>query len=93
VFSLCGSYAPALAAVSGFAQTLIQTQFSITMKGDEQVTAVVVVAKDGSKRTLACSQFRYDASAEVLTVDSSALRATDATLRVEITSACRPPIH
>jgi hypothetical protein len=93
VFSLCAPYAPALAGVSGFAQALIHTQFSVTTRSDEQITSVVVEGRDGSKRTLVSSQFQYDSSTQVLTVKSSTLRATDAMMHVEITSACRPRIY
>jgi hypothetical protein len=93
LFPLCQPYAPALNGAFGFAQSLIQTQFSIMLANDEHVTAVVVVGKDGSERKLAAGLFHYDASTHMLTVERSALMVTDSTLRVEITSDCRPIVH
>jgi len=93
VFPLCQPYAPALNGAFGFAQSLIQTQFSIMLANDEHVTAVVVVGKDGTERKLAPGLFRYDASTHTITVERSALMATDSTLRVEITSDCRPIVR
>jgi hypothetical protein len=93
IFSLCDSYAPALDGVLGFAQALIQTEFSVALKEDEQVSAVRVVAKDGSERNLLPTQFEYDAAAGTLRIDPTALRETDASLNVEITSDCRPIVR
>jgi hypothetical protein len=93
VFSLCDSYAPALAGVWDYAQTLIQTEFSLTLTEDEDVTAVVVVGEDGSERTLAPNQYQFDPAGGQLHVERSALRGTDATLRVEVTSDCRPVVR
>lgn len=90
VFPLCQSYAPALDGVLGFAQTLIQTQFSLVLLADEQVTFVHVITKGGAERVLADNQFHYDRAAQILSIDRTALTGQDATLRVEVTSDCRP---
>jgi hypothetical protein len=90
LFPLCQPYAPALDGVLGFAKTLVQTQFTVTLKSDEQITAVHVVDKDGAERVLSSSQFNYDEATHTLTIDKASLGAADRTLRVEVTSDCRP---
>lgn len=93
LFPLCEPYAPALAGVLDFAQALIQTSFHLTLKPDEDVTAVTVVDDHGNERTIAGNDFTYDRNTGVLTIVLSALHATDATLHVEITSDCRPIVR
>jgi hypothetical protein len=93
VFSLCDSYAPALAGVLDFAQTLIQTEFTLSLKEDEQVTAVVALGEDGTERVLATSDYTFDEATGKLTVSPTAIRATDSNLRVEVTSDCRPIVR
>jgi hypothetical protein len=92
VFSLCDTYAPALNSVLSFAQALITTEFPLALKSDERVTFVHVIGKNGSERTLTAAQYHYDPMKQVLTVDRSSIGATDSTLRVEVTSDCRPII-
>jgi hypothetical protein len=93
VFPLCESYAPALNGVWGFAQSLVTTEYPLMLEFDEHVSAVVIVAKDGSERALDSTQYSHDEASGVLTIDRQALRATDATLRVEVTSECRKTIE
>jgi hypothetical protein len=93
VFPLCESYAPALDGVLGFAQTLLQTEFTLELKDDEHITAVIVIAKDGRERSLPNATYEFDPSTAVLKVDPASIAATDANLRVEITSDCRPVVH
>jgi hypothetical protein len=92
VFPLCQPYAPALDGVLGFAQALVQTSFPLVLQPDEQVTFVHVTNQSGSERALGPSQFNYDRTTQTLDVQPSSLNATDSTLRVEITSDCRPII-
>jgi len=92
LFPLCESYAPALDGVLGFAQTLIQTEFMLELEEDEHVSEVVVRGKDGSERKLAPSAYRFEAATGKLRIEPSALGSQDASLRVEITSACRPVV-
>jgi hypothetical protein len=89
LFPLCQSYAPALKGVLDFAQALIQTKFTLNLEDDEHVTAVVVIAKDGSERTLGASQYTFDETTGLLSIQTNVLRGTDANLRVEVTSDCR----
>lgn len=91
LFPLCESYAPALDGVFRFAQALIQTEFPVALKWDEHITAVYVIGKDGSERKLADTQFDYDGA--TLVIDRASLGATDAKLRVEVISDCRPRVH
>jgi len=93
VFPLCGSYAPALDGVVGFAETLLETEFTLALEDDEHVTAVVVVAKNGAERTLAAGQYSFDPTTGKLVLVKSALSGTDASLRVEVTSDCRPLVR
>lgn len=93
VFPLCESYAPALDGIFDFAQALIQTSFSLELEDDEDVTAVIVVDRAGVERALAAGDYDYDRSTKVLTVARNAIHATDATLRVEVTSDCRPIVR
>jgi hypothetical protein len=93
VFSLCAPYAPALASVLDFAQTLLQTQYPLTLASDEHVTAVIVIAKDGTERTLAATDYDFDAASGTLEIHQGVLRGTDANLRVEVTSDCRPNVR
>jgi len=90
LFPLCEAYAPALRGVLDFAQTLIQTEFTLTLDSDEDVTAVTVVDANGTTRTLSADQYRFDGQTQVLNVESTAIRGTDRDLRVEVTSECRP---
>jgi hypothetical protein len=92
LFPICESYAPALAGVLSFAQGLIQTDYPLQLAADEHVTFVHVIAKDGSERTLDSSAYSYSASTHTLTLARSALSSQDATLRVEVTSDCRPVV-
>ena len=93
LFPLCQPYAPALDGVLSFAQALVQTSFPLTLKPDEQVTFVHVLAKSGSERVLGPAQFSYDRATQTLSIQPTALFATDATLRVEVTSDCRPVVR
>ena len=90
VFPLCKSYAPALDGVLTFAQTLVQSDFPVRLADDEQVTEVHIISKDGSERVLTSTEYKHDATTQVLSVERSALKSTDVNLRVEVTSACRP---
>jgi hypothetical protein len=93
IFPLCEAYAPALDGVLGFAQTLIQTQFTLQLKDDEHVTSVIIIANDGSERQLPSAAYDFDAATGTLKVDPMSIRGDDANLRVEITSDCRPIVH
>jgi len=92
VFPLCEPYAPALKGVLSFAQALVQTSFPVMLQPDEQVTSVQVTDQGGSERALAPAEFSYDRKTGTLQIEPSSLNATDKTLRVEITSDCRPII-
>ena len=92
LFPLCESYAPALDGVLNFAQGLIQTDFPLQLAVDEQVTMVRVIAKDGSERVLPSSEYSYARSSQTLSLSRTALTSQDATLRVEVTSDCRPVV-
>jgi hypothetical protein len=93
VFSLCESYAPALAGVLDFAQALIQTEFSLSLEDDEQVTAVIVISETGAERTLSPMDYTFDETTQVLSIRPMAIAATDSDLRVEVTSDCRPIVR
>ncbi|HET7542605.1 MAG TPA: hypothetical protein VFK05_22195 [Polyangiaceae bacterium] len=93
LFPLCESYAPALDGVLGFAQTLIQTEFTLDLKDDEHVSDVIVVSKDNAERKLPVTAYQFDAATRTLTVDPASIRASDVNLRVEITSECRPIVR
>jgi hypothetical protein len=90
VFSLCDSYAPALAGVLDFAQALIQTEFTLKLADDEHVTAIVVIDENGTERVLPKSDYTFDETTGRLSVSKAAIRGSDANLRVEVTSDCRP---
>jgi hypothetical protein len=92
VFSLCDAYAPALDGVLDFAQALIETEFTLVLKDDEHVTAVIVIDKNGMERTLTQSAYTFDEASGHLSIDESAITAEDANLRVEVTSDCRPVV-
>lgn len=93
VFSLCDTYAPALDGVLDFAQALIKTDFTLTLKADEHVTAVVVIGKDGSERKLSSAEYTFDEASGHLSIQKSAIHGEDADLRVEVTSDCRPLVR
>ena len=93
VFPLCQPYAPALDGVLGFAQTLVQTSFRVDLEPDEHITFVHVTDQSGTERALAASQFSYDPTTRTLSIQPSSVNATDRTLRVEITSDCRPIVR
>lgn len=93
LFPLCESYAPALVGVFGFAQSLVQTDFALSLESDEHVTAVTVIGGDGESRTLDADEYRFDAATRLLHLDQTVIRGTDVDLRVEVTSDCRPILH
>ena len=93
LFPLCDSYAPALGGIVDFAQALIQTDFELSLKPDEDVTAVTVIDAEGQTRTLSPEQYTFDVQTGALHVDASAIVDTDTDLRVEVTSACRPVVR
>jgi hypothetical protein len=93
MFPLCEAYAPALEGVWAFARDLVQTEFPLTMADDEDVTAVVVTDANGAERTLGDGDYSYDRESEILTVARAALSPSDVSLRVEVTSACRPIVR
>lgn len=93
VFPLCESYAPALDGVLGFASSLIQTEFTLRLEPDEHVSAVVVVSQSGQERKLATSAYHFQPETGVLEVERSAIDGSDSSLRVEITSDCRPVVR
>jgi hypothetical protein len=90
LFPLCEPYAPALSGVLDFAQTLIQTQYQLTLMADEDVTDVVVIDQSGTERDLAKTDYTYSRDTGILTISKDALHSSDAKLRVEVTSDCRP---
>lgn len=83
VFPLCESYAPALGAVKEFAQSLLETDYTLELADDEQVTAVVVIASDETERTIEASDYTFDESTGVLSLDADALSA-DLILRARV---------
>jgi hypothetical protein len=93
VFSLCDSYAPALDGVVDFAQTLLQTDYTLKVADDEHVTGVVVRSKDGSERSLGPADYTFDEATGSLSIHREALRGADVNLRVEVTSDCRPLVR
>jgi hypothetical protein len=93
LFPLCEPYAPALDGVLAFAENLIQTEFTVTLKDDETVTTVFVVEAGGTERALTADDFTYDRATSTLRVERAVLRLTDVSLRVEVTSDCRPVVR
>ena len=93
LFPLCQSYAPALDGVLSFAQTLIQTEFKLELKSDEHVSDVIIVNRDNAERKLTAATYQFDAATGTLKVDPASIRGSDANLRVEITSECRPIVR
>jgi hypothetical protein len=93
LFPLCEAYAPALDGVLAFAQNLVQTEFTLALEDDEDVTMVFVLDAEGEERSLAPSQYDYDRETKTLTVERAALMLTDVSLRVEVTSDCRPVVR
>lgn len=57
------------------------------------MTAVVIIAKTGSERTLPAADYTFDEATGTLDIDPSAIQGTDANLRVEVTSDCRPIVR
>jgi hypothetical protein len=93
LFPLCEAYGPALDGVLGFAQTLIQTQFTLQLEDDEHVTSVIIIDKNDAERQLPSTAYQFDEATGMLEVEPTAIRGDDANLRVEITSDCRPIVH
>src|SRR5690606_7871529 len=93
LFPLCGSYAPALASVLGFAESLIRTEFLLQLEDGESISQVLVESRDGAQRELPAASWTYDDATATLRVDRSAIAGTDSRLNVEVTSACIPIIE
>lgn len=90
VFPICESYAPALARVRGFAQELLQTEYTFELTDRETIEAVVVTDQWGRERALAETAYDYDWEASRLTLDPTALTSSDRSLNVEIEIHCAP---
>jgi hypothetical protein len=88
LFPICESYAPALSAVSSFAETLVVGEVPLTLAVGEQLAAVSVVDAAGAQRPLAASSFHYDAAAQRLVFVSGVLRAQDRSLKLALVRAC-----
>lgn len=88
IFPLCEDYAPALARIADFADLLVQTNFPLELDDYETVDAVDVTNKQGEKRTVEASGYRYDAQAKQLVFSPGVLTAQDDTLVVNVAHEC-----
>jgi hypothetical protein len=61
-----------------------------SLKYDEHVTAVVIIDKAGAERLVDMGSYTLDDATGLLSISASVLRGSDANLRIEVTSDCRP---
>jgi hypothetical protein len=90
VFPLCGSYAPVLQHVQGFADKLLQTSYPLALSAHESVQGVGVVNKSGAVRALDGSKgdYVYDRPAAMLRIAAGVLTSNDASLQVSVAENC-----
>jgi hypothetical protein len=60
------------------------------LEGGEEVSAVIVVAGDGSERTLEAGDYYLDRTTGLLTVDPEVLAGSGSRLNVQVSSGCVP---
>jgi len=90
VFPLCQSYTGVLQHVQNFADSLIQTAYSVSVGAQEDVEGVTIVSAAGVARTISPSNFTYDKTAGVLHLAAGVLMSGDSGLRVDIGRNCAP---
>jgi hypothetical protein len=88
LFPICEEYSGALDKAEEFAGDLIPNDYPLALKDGEQLSAVRVVAIDGSVREVDPSQVGHDAAAATLHFEPGVLKATDAALEVDVLGAC-----
>jgi len=93
VYSICESYAPALAHVNDFARGLLQTEYALELESRESIESITVRDLDGTERQLDAQDYTYDPDAAVLRIEEAALRASDVDLSVEVVDPCAPIIR
>ena len=88
VFPLCEDYAPALARIASFADYLIQTTFPLDLDDYEAIDSVVVINKQGVRRTVPTTGYNYDRIAKLLRFTTGVLTAQDDSLSVNVARYC-----
>jgi hypothetical protein len=88
VFPICESYAPALQRVRGYAETLLQNEYTFSLGEKETISAVRVTDVDGTERTLTADQYDYDFDASKLTLHPGSINGRDRKLNVELEIHC-----
>jgi hypothetical protein len=88
IFPICEEYSGALDKAEEFAGGLIPNDYPLTLKVGEQLSAVRVVALDGTVREVDPTDVSYDAATGALHFEAGVLRATDASLEVDVLGAC-----
>ena len=87
VFSLCGSYAGALAQVQSFAAGVVG-DYALALGPSDAISTVTVTTSSGAVRTVPAGDYSY--AGGVLTFASGTLTPGDATIQVTIAGqACR----
>jgi hypothetical protein len=88
VFALCGDYAPALQRIRSFAQRLVKTDYQLTLEQGEELGAISLLDRAGNERTLAPTDYRFDAATGMLTVNEGVLAPNDVSLQLRILREC-----
>jgi hypothetical protein len=88
VFPLCHDYGPALERVRGFAQTLVKSEFAVSLAEDEELGGVTVTDRDGNERSLLASDYTYDATTGSLQVHPGVLTPADESLELSVLHEC-----
>jgi hypothetical protein len=90
VFPICGSYAPVLEHVQGFADKLLQTSYPLSLTPREVLQGVSVADKSGKVRALDGNKgdYVYDRAAAMLRIAAGVLTSNDASLQVSVTEGC-----
>ncbi len=87
VFPLCHDYEPALERVRGFAQTLVKSEFSLSLAENEELGGVLVTDRDGNQRELAAADYSYDPTG-ILRVAPGVLTPLDEELELSVLHEC-----
>ncbi|HET9958738.1 MAG TPA: hypothetical protein VFQ61_29800, partial [Polyangiaceae bacterium] len=88
VFPICSDYAPALQRIQGFAQKLVQNEFKLELKSDEELESVTVHSLAGGTRMLAATEYSFDRSTAKLVLKPGTLAPSDSTLDLLIADTC-----
>ncbi len=88
IFPICEDYSGALRQVQDFATQLVENEYELALEDGETLEAVRVAASDGSVRELSEQEYVYNEQQGMLTVQPSALSASDSEIEINVRRNC-----